>query len=521
MLSTSSFRFRLLIILCLVWMVFAAAGCARMPVEAGAPFDDFTAYLDREIPALLSKYRVPGLSLALIQDGELAWSGAYGYADLEGQREMTVDAVCRAESISKSVTAWGVMKLVEGGQIELDAPVERYLAEWQLPDTEFDDGDLTVRLLLSNQAGLPPGTIGEEYAPGVDRPSLPENLTQEARLVQEPGMGFIYSNPGFNLLELMVEDVTGQDFSSYMENEVLRPLGMEGTSYSWRDEYQGRLPAGYEMDGTPVPAYVYPASASGGLFADVEDLARFVSAEMAGEYAPEQSVLNSQSIRTLQEPQVKIPGLFSFVAEAYGFGHFIETLPDGRKAVWHGGQGHGWMTHFHAIPSSGDGIVILTNSQRSWPLIAEVLSDWAHWNGFGPLKFSIITAATRIVQGIIVLIFTASVLEAIWLAGGVRSGRRKFAPFARRSLPGRSAQALIGAAVIGILVWSWLQPYLFLSSILPGSIRWLFGSLAGLAGLNILAACFPRDGEKEDSKSGGCSSQAGGSQNMLGAEEDE
>ncbi len=69
---------------------------------------------------------------------------------------------------------------------------------------------------------------------------------------------------------------------------------------------------------------------------------------------------------------MKIPGLFGFAADAYGFRHFIETLPDRRRAVWHGGQGHGWMTHFHAIPESGDGIVILTNSQRSWPFMSRV-----------------------------------------------------------------------------------------------------------------------------------------------------
>jgi CubicO group peptidase (beta-lactamase class C family) len=480
-------------------MVFAAAGCARMPVEAGAPLDDFTAYLDREIPGLLSEYRVPGLSLALIQDGELAWSGAYGYADLGGQREMTVDAVCRAESISKSVTAWGVMRLVEGGQVELDAPVESYLTEWQLPETEFDDGDLTVRLLLSNQAGMPPGTIGEEYPPGAGRPSLSENLTQEARLIQDPGTGFVYSNPGFNLLELMVEDVTGQDFSAYMKSEVLRPLGMNGASFSWREEYQAFLPAGYEMDGTPVPAYIYPASASGGLFADVEDLARFVSAEMEGEYAPEQSVLNPESIRTLQEPQVKIPGLFSFVAEAYGFGHFIETLPDGRKAVWHGGQGHGWMTHFHAIPSSGDGIVILTNSQRSWPLIAEILADWAHWNQLGKLKFTIINQATLVVKILACLLGLLVLWQSIQLARSYLSGRRRFAPLASESLVWRSAQALLGGSLIAVLIWSAAQPYLFLSSIFPGTINWVVGGLLLLAVVNILEACSPISTENFES----------------------
>ena len=83
----------------------------------------FTEYLDGRIPRLMNQYDVPGASVALVRDGDLVWSEAYGYADLEHEREMTVEDVFRAESISKSVTAWGVMRLVEQGRIDLDAPL--------------------------------------------------------------------------------------------------------------------------------------------------------------------------------------------------------------------------------------------------------------------------------------------------------------------------------------------------------------------------------------------------------------
>ncbi len=468
-----------------------SAGCAQKPVTPQDSLDTFSTHLDERVPALMKKYDIPGVSMALIQDGELVWSAAYGYADLAQEREMTVDAVCRAESISKSVTAWGVMRLVEQGVIDLDAPVQGYLHDWQLPETDDDQQAVTIRGLLSNTAGMPPGSIGEEYQPQSEMPTLRENLTQEAHLIHEPGTGFLYSNPGFNLLELLVENVTGRDFAAYMADEILIPLGMQGASYAWRETYQASLPMGYEMDGTPVPPYVYPVKASGGLFASVEDLARFVSAEMAGSY-PDQSVLNQVSIQMLHTPQVEIPGLFGFVADAYGFGHFIETLPDGRKAVWHGGQGHGWMTHFHAVPQSGDGIVILTNSQRSWPFLAEVLTDWSQWSGLGSVKFGIITTATTGLKALIILIGLVSLWQAIRLVQGVRRGKRIFAPLSPVALPWRILRAAAGLGILAALAWSAAQPYLFVSSIFPGTIRWAGSSLLILSVLIILAACFPR-----------------------------
>ena len=465
-------------------------GCgARKTIAPQDSLGSFSDDLDERIPNLMEKYDIPGVSMALIQDGELVWSGAYGYADVEREREMTIEAVCRAESISKPVTAWGVMRLVEQGLLDLDAPVQEYLHDWQLPETDYGQQAVTVRGLLSNTAGMPPGSIGEEYPPESEMPTLRENLAQEARLIYEPGTAFLYSNPGFNLLELLVEDVTGREFAAYMEAEILIPLGMQEASYAWRESYQTSLPMGYEMDGTPVPPYVYPHKASGGLFANVEDLARFVRAEMIG---ADQSVLDQESIHMLHNAQVEIPGLFGFVADAYGFGHFIETLPDGRKAVWHGGQGHGWMTHFHAVPESGDGIVILTNSQRSWPFLAEVLTDWAQWSGLGAVKFGIITQATTGLKALIVLIGLVSLWQAIRLVQGLRHGKRRFAPLSPVSLFWRILRAAVGFGILITLVWSAAQPYLFVSSIFPGTVRWAGGSLLILAVLIILSACFPR-----------------------------
>ncbi|MCO6480421.1 MAG: beta-lactamase family protein, partial [Phaeodactylibacter sp.] len=163
-------------------------------VEPGASQEDFTDYLNERIPNLMSRYDIPGIIVALVREGEPAWAGAYGYAELAAGRKMTTDTYCRVESISKPVTAWGVMKLVQEGKIELDAPVARYLKSWTFPESEFPVEEATVRQLLSHTAGLQLGTIGVRYDPKGEVPTLKEALTKDAHLMQAPGQGYSYSN---------------------------------------------------------------------------------------------------------------------------------------------------------------------------------------------------------------------------------------------------------------------------------------------------------------------------------------
>jgi CubicO group peptidase (beta-lactamase class C family) len=464
--------------------------CSSKPFAPYGSLPSFTQYLDARIPQLLARYDVPGVSVALIQEGELVWSGAYGYANLADGRSLTVDDIFRVGSISKSVTAWSVMTLVEQGLVDLDAPVQQYLHTWQLPPSDYDVTEITVRRLLSNSAGLPLGDISAEYDPQGTVPSLQENLAQEAIPFQEPGVGFFYSNTGFNLLELLIEEVTGQDFADYLAQEMLRPLSMIHATFDWDATQHAGMTTGYDAQGNPVAAYVYPAQASGGLLASVADVAHFACAAMAAA-SDDSGVLSAMSARQLHEPAVAMTGIFGVVADAYGFGHFVERLPNGSYAAWHGGQGHGWMSHFHIIPETGDGIVILTNSQRSWPFMAELLRDWSVWGGFGPVKMARIVTATAVFWALTGLMGLTALWQAYRLLRGVTSGQRRFAPLAAEGRTGRMAQVAAGLGLLALLAWAAAQPYLMVSSIFPTAVPWAGGALLVLALTWVLAAGLP------------------------------
>ena len=480
-------------------LIVVIARCGRSGYEADYSETEFQQMLDQRIPDWMDRYEVPGVTIALINNGAIVWANAYGFADVSHQVRMTPATVCRVESISKSVTARGVMKLVEMGKIQLDDPVYLRLKSWEFPESDYDFKKVTIRHLLSHSSGLSLGTIGLEYAPQEKKPSMREALTREVQFVQEPGQSFIYSNVGFNLLELLIEDVSGQSFSEFMKEEILHPSGMQYASFEWQEDFPTKVPNGYTVNGDPVSVYVYSEKGAGGLFANVEDITRFVASGMLNEFYKTDYTISQNSIGELYSPVIDVGGIYSFVAGKYGLGHFIETLPNGRRAVFGGGQGHGWMTHFHLVPDAGEGIVILTNSSRSWPLISNILSDWAVWNGFGSVGMGIITQATTALWILIVLSMAGLVLQLIRIIRDYRQGERLINLQINNYSLVQFIQLALFLILTFILIWSLTRDYMMITSVFPGVSGWLMVTLI-LAALTVfIMAIIPsKQGRMQD-----------------------
>ena len=201
-------------------------------------------------------------------------------------------------------------------------------------------------------------------------------------------------------------------------------------------------------------------------------------------------MLAESYIEQMHRPQVGIPGMFGMVSDSYGLGHFLETLPDGKTAVWHGGQGLGWMTHFHIVPSTGDGIVVVANSQRSWPFFARVLDEWSTWAGVGQPGMARISTATVGVRILIGALFLAAAWLMLRVVFGMVADERRPAG---RQRPGvmQVVQAIVGVSILAGLTWAALQDYLFVSSIFPDESFWLGASVLALAIALLLAALLP------------------------------
>jgi hypothetical protein len=349
------------------------------------------------------------------------------------------------------------------------------------------------------------GDVFTIYSPHEEMPSLREKLTKEAVLVRNPGSAFSYSNTGYNLLELLIEEVTGQDFDEYMRQEILNPLGMNNSTFSWNERFDPKPPVGYDLSGKPVPVYVYPEKASGGLFATVEDIAAFTIAGMRGISHDElvlsfnTQVLSHNTIEEMHTPVNKEIGIYSLVFDAYGLGHYIETLPDGKKAISHGGQGTGIMTHFHAVTETGDAIVILTNSQRSWPFISYLLRDWARWRGFESIGMGRIIWGKYLLWIVIALIWSAVILQVLKIMPWVIKRNHKDTQEARHSKLLTTSQIVVAIIIIIILIWCLSRKYLFLSSVFPIASLWL-GISAFVLSISLLFGAWKERKEKPQRK---------------------
>jgi CubicO group peptidase (beta-lactamase class C family) len=355
----------------------------------------FPEQLDEQVPGWLARYGVPGVAVAVVEHGEVAWARGYGWADAARGVRVTPDTVFQLASVSKPVAAWGVMRLVEANRLALDTPVERYLTRWHLPPSEFDASGVTVRRLLSHTAGLSiPGYLG--IAPDQPLPTLEESLDGQTNvaggdddlapvhLVQPPGQGVRYSGGGYTLLQLFVEEGSGQPFAAFMEAEVFRPLGMSGSSFDPSPALLAAAATGHDADGHALPPYHYTELAAAGLHSTAGSLARWVAAALPGPRGepPGRGVLTPASLREMFAPQPATAGALPH--GAWGLGYMLELAPKGPRWVWHLGSNRGWKTYFAALPDRGAGIVLLTNGDNGWEVTQAIGRAWGEALGLGP-----------------------------------------------------------------------------------------------------------------------------------------
>jgi CubicO group peptidase (beta-lactamase class C family) len=348
-------RLTTLLLLCLV-LTHAAL--------AAPPDTTMADRMDAVVPALLDRFEVPGAAVAVIRGGAVVHARGYGLADAEAHVPMAGQAVLNVASVSKPVTAWGVMALVEDGRIQLDAPVNRYLKRLQITSDEYDVDGVTVRRLLSHTSGLSRGSY-PGYAPGADVPDLVaalkgdasppsgSGMLHEVRVVHAPGSKQAYSGTAYAVLEVMMEDVTGQSFPAYMREAVLAPLGMDRSAFGWPDSIRQHAATPHNLWSDTVPIRRFTGDAWGNLNTTARDLGRWLAAAVDGPSGPRgRGVLSPRTVDSM----------LTVTRGKFGISYEAETLPDGTELWGSSGWNLGWMSRVHVDPATGNGLVVLTNA---------------------------------------------------------------------------------------------------------------------------------------------------------------
>ena len=271
--------------------------------------------IDDTVAALMAKRKIHGLSLAVIQDGAIVKAQGYGFIDGSGKTPVTTDTLFQAGSISKPVSALGMLALVEKERLSLDADVNGVLKTWKVPENDLTKTErVTLRRLLSHSAGLTvhgfPG-----YAVGTTVPTLVQVLdgnkpanTAAIRVDLLPGSKWRYSGGGYTVAQQLVIDVAGQSFPAFMHATVLKPLGMTASTFEQPLPAEkaaltatGHLPTGAR----PVPGrwHIYPEMAAAGLWTTPSDLARFAIAVQDAVAARATPVISTKLTREMLTKQ--------------------------------------------------------------------------------------------------------------------------------------------------------------------------------------------------------------------------
>jgi serine beta-lactamase-like protein LACTB len=225
--------------------------------------------------------KVPGLSVAVAEDGKIIWSEGFGFADLDAKTPVTAQTLFRIGSVSKPLTAAGLMLLVEKGKVDLDADIHRYV-----PDFPDKGHPITTRQLAGHLAGIR-HYRGREFYLNRHYASVREGLRifENDPLLSVPGEKYSYSSYGFNLISMVMEASAGKDFLSYMDSAVFTPLAMTNTNPDDATRiiprctcfYKFKAGGGFELEQHVDNSYKW---ASGGFLSTPEDLARFGSAHL-------------------------------------------------------------------------------------------------------------------------------------------------------------------------------------------------------------------------------------------------
>ena len=341
--------------------------------------------LDDFIRQQLQKRQIPGLSLAVIQDGKIVKAKSYGFTDKTGKTPLTTATLFQAGSISKSVAAVGALRLVEAGKLSLDEDVNAKLRTWKVPENEFTkDKKVTLRGLLSHTAGLtvhgfPGYAVGKEV-PGVAQildGSEPAN-TPPVRVDLVPGSRWRYSGGGYTVIQQLMLDVTGEPFPQHMQEKVLGPLQMTASTY------EQPLPAdkaqvtatGHYSDRNLVEGrwHIYPEMAAAGLWTTPSDLARFAIGIQNAFAGKPNAVLSQEMTRQMLTDQKDHDGLGVFL-EGKG-----TTMRFG-----HNGRDEGFDALMTAGIETGQGVVIMINANDNSPFMSRIMDAVAReykWAGY-------------------------------------------------------------------------------------------------------------------------------------------
>jgi CubicO group peptidase (beta-lactamase class C family) len=426
-----------------------APGSDTPPVNGPAAAPEFAA-IERFVREEMAAQRIPGLALGVVRDDRIAYMRGFGKADESG-RAVTPQTPFIIGSLSKSFTALAIMQLVEAGEVELDAPVQRYLPWFRVAD-EDASAQITVRHLLTHTSGLSTKTGRTFQGNGDTSGAALEQAVRKlssAELTAPVGERHEYSTINYSVLGLIVQTVAGRSYESYVQTGILDPLQMRHSFTSEAAaEHQGLATGYHYWFGRPRAAdlpYNRGLVPAGFLISSAEDMTHYLIAELNGGRYRAASVLSPAGVDELQQPAVPTPKTDT----SYGMGWFVGPV-NAIPAIHHQGETFNFHANAVLVPESRTGVIVLMNAQNSLDLflndrmgtIAEGVTSLLERQDPPPPPSTI---AIFLVYAVLFAVIVLQLRGIIWSVAALRRG-----PLGGRRLGPRLR---IGLSLAFSLVW--------------------------------------------------------------------
>jgi CubicO group peptidase (beta-lactamase class C family) len=336
------------------WLLATSAATAQAPASAPTRPDRFDP-VRAVIRQVMDSAAVPAMAVALAQNGRIVWEEGFGWADRERMVPATQHTMFSLASISKPITATGLMRLVEEGKVDLSAPANRYLSLGKLTGLAGDAEQATMRRVMSHTAGLPLHYRFYYAGDGYREPPMDLTIARYAILVYPPGQAYQYSNLGFGIVDHIIERVSGVPYPDYMRTRVFLPLGLTRTSVHLDAGLEPYAAQRYDSKLKPIPFYGFDHDGGSAVWASAHDLVRFGLFHLK-EHLPDQQRILADSTIDRMHQSITPPG----AGTDYGLGWF--SLNDmGWHRVTHTGGMPGVATVLALYPGERVAVVVLAN----------------------------------------------------------------------------------------------------------------------------------------------------------------
>lgn len=338
----------------------------------------------------MKHFCVPGLSIAVINNGEIEWARGYGVLETGKNQAVSPDTLFQSASISKPVSAMMALKFVEQSRLNLDQDVNEILSSWKIPENEFTDTKkVTLRGILSHTAGMTVhGFQGYDFDGKV--PSLMQILdgvppanSDPVRVDVVPGSMFRYSGGGYTVLQQILEDVSHKTFDELLRTEILDPLNMPDSTFEQPlpAHLRNKAATGHVDSGIPIQGkwHVYPEKAAAGLWSTPTELANFAI-----------EIMNScENLSNKMLSKNMADNMLAMVQGDYGLGLVIKQMENNIIRFGHSGGNVGFRCYFAAYTGNRKGAVVMTNSDNGSFLAMEIMRSLSRiygWFDFQPLE---------------------------------------------------------------------------------------------------------------------------------------